>query len=134
MKTPENLDESRDECQRLAEAIRLNKPLALAYYLKKDLREVWEQGEEEAAEAHRMDWILRAGASGVGMLRKFAKTLRLHALGSLAWRDYPIPTGPPEGTNNKIKTMKRQAYGFQDQEFFKIKIHALHQTKYALVG
>ncbi|HEY5312176.1 MAG TPA: transposase, partial [Pirellulales bacterium] len=39
-----------------------------------------------------------------------------------------------EGTNNKIKTMKRQAYGFRDQEFLKLKIYAIHEAKYALVG
>ncbi|MEA3222469.1 MAG: transposase, partial [Thermodesulfobacteriota bacterium] len=39
-----------------------------------------------------------------------------------------------EGTNNKIKTLKRQAYGFRDKEFFKLKICALHETKYALTG
>jgi transposase len=39
-----------------------------------------------------------------------------------------------EGTNNKIKTLKRQAYGFRDKEFFKLKIMALHESKYALVG
>jgi transposase len=39
-----------------------------------------------------------------------------------------------EGTNNKIKTMKRQAYGFRDQEFFKLKILAIHETRYALIG
>jgi len=39
-----------------------------------------------------------------------------------------------EGTNNKIKTMKRQAYGFRDLEFLKLKIFAIHRTKYALVG
>jgi transposase len=43
-------------------------------------------------------------------------------------------TGPLEGTNNKINTMKRQAYGFRDSEFFKLKIMALHQAKYALTG
>jgi transposase len=31
-----------------------------------------------------------------------------------------ISSGPMEGTNNKIKTMKRQAYGFRDHEFFKL--------------
>ena len=36
--------------------------------------------------------------------------------------------------NNKIKTMKRQAYGFRDLEFFKLKIMAIHKSKYALVG
>jgi transposase len=53
----------------------------------------------------------------------------------LAHYDFPISTGPLEGTNNKIKTMKRQAYGFRDDmEFFKLKIMAIHETKYALVG
>jgi len=39
-----------------------------------------------------------------------------------------------EGTNNKIKTLQKQAYGFRDTNFFKLKIYALHETKYALVG
>ncbi|MDP8243998.1 MAG: transposase, partial [Candidatus Hinthialibacter antarcticus] len=39
-----------------------------------------------------------------------------------------------EGTNNKIKTMKRQAYGFRDQEFFKLKIMAIHQCRYSFTG
>ena len=41
---------------------------------------------------------------------------------------------PLEGMNNKIQTMKRQAYGFRDMEFYKLKICAIHETKYALVG
>jgi len=134
VKNPENLDKSKNEHQRLAEILKLNEPLALAYYLKEDLREVWEQEDEAAAQAHLLDWIARAEVSGVAMLIKFAKTLRFHAIGILAWYDYPISTGPLEGTNNKIKTMKRQAYGFRDQEFFKLKILGLHETKYALVG
>jgi transposase len=44
-----------------------------------------------------------------------------------------ITSGPMEGTNNKIKTMKRQAYGFCDTEFFKLKILAIHQTTYELI-
>ena len=68
------------------------------------------------------------------MLKKFAKTLSLHRIRILAYYDYAISTGPLEGTNNKIKTMKRQAYGYRDMEFFQLKIYALHTTKYALVG
>ena len=68
------------------------------------------------------------------MLSKFADTLMAHRAGILAYYDYPISTGPLEGTNNKIKTMKRQAYGFRDMDFFKLKIKAIHQTRYALVG
>ncbi len=49
-----------------------------------------------------------------------ARTLALHRGGLLAYYDARIPSGPLEGTNNKIKTMKRQAYGFRDLEFFKL--------------
>ncbi len=134
LKNYENLDESKNERTRLEEAIKLNAPLATAYYMKEELRELWELDDYEEAEKFLMDWILRAESSGIAMLKKFAKTLRIHAHGILAYYDYPISTGPLEGTNNKIKTMKRQAYGFRDQNFLKLKIYAIHKTKYALVG
>jgi transposase len=134
LKRPENLDDSRSERQRLEEALRLNEPLATAYYLKEELGELWEQEDQEEAERFLMDWILRAESTSIRMLRKFARTLRFHAWGILAWYDYNISTGRLEGTNNKIKTMKRQAYGFRDPEFLKLKILGIHETKYALVG
>ena len=68
------------------------------------------------------------------MLHKFAQTLDAHREGILAYFDFPISTGPLEGTNNKIKTLQKQAYGFRDLDFFKLKIYALHETRYALVG
>ena len=134
LKRPENLDPKRNEPERLEEALRLNEPLSIAYYLKEELNEIWEQEDRAAAEALLMDWILYAESTGIRMLIKFAKTLRIHALGILAYYDYPISTGPLEGTNNKIKTMKRQAYGFRDPEFLKLKILGIHESKYALVG
>jgi transposase len=134
LKRPENLEPTRREPQRLEEALRLNEPLATAYYLKEELYEIWEQEDRETAEALLMDWITFAEATGIRMLHDFAKTLRFHAWGILAYYDHPISTGPLEGTNNKIKTMKRQAYGFRDQEFFRLKILGIHESKYALVG
>ena len=65
----------------------------------------------------------------------FTTTLEDHFEGILAYYDFDcLSTGPLEGTNNKIKTMQRKAYGYRDMEFFKLKIMALHETKYALVG
>ena len=134
VKRPENLEARRNEQARLEEALQLNEPLATAYYLKEELSEFWEQDDEEEATAFLLDWLALAEASGVKVLVGLAKTLRKHALGLLAYYDYPISTGPLEGTNNKIKTMKRQAYGYRDKEFFKLKILAAHEAKYALVG
>jgi transposase len=134
LKRPENLDPLRNEPARLQEALKLNQPLATAYYLKEQLGEVWEQEDQDAAQAFLLDWIQQAETSGIRMLKNFAKTLRGHAWGILRYYDHPISTGPLEGTNNKIKTMKRQAYGFRDSEFLKLKIYAIHEAKYALVG
>jgi transposase len=134
LKNPENLDPLRNEKERLEDALRLNTPLTVAYYLKEDLRQIWQQKNKATARRVLEDWIRRAKASEVGMLEKFARTLEEHREGILAFYDYRISTGPLEGINNKIKTMKRQAYGFRDREFFKLKILGLHQTKYALVG
>jgi transposase len=134
LKLAENLDTEQNEKARLKEALKLNKPVALAYCLKEDLRRFWEQPGKTFATAFLDDWIRRARASGVNMLRQMAKTLEKHRAGLLAYYDYPISTGPLEGTNNKIKTMKRQAYGFRDHDFFKLKILAIHEAKYALVG
>jgi transposase len=134
LKNPENLDPKRKERERLEEALRMNQPLATVYYLKEDLRQIWQQPDKATATCVLEDWIRRAEASCIKVLQKFAATLGRHRTGILAYYDCCISTGPLEGTNNKIKTMQRQAYGFRDQEFFKLKILALHETKYALLG
>jgi transposase len=134
LKAPENLDADRDEKRRLEEALTLNKSLATAYYLKEDLRQFWERPGKRFATAFLNDWIKRAESSGIKMLQEMARTLAAHRSGLLAYYDVPITSGPMEGTNNKIKTMKRQAYGFRDKEFFKLKILAIHESKYELVG
>lgn len=131
---PENLDERKNEPQRLQKALDLNAPLYVAYYLKEQLRLVWDQPDKKTARENLNAWIALANFSEVRMLQQMAKTLAFHREGILAWYDYPISTGPLEGTNNKIKTMKRQAYGFRDHEFLKLKILGIHETKYALVG
>jgi len=134
LKNPENLDEKRNEHQRLEEALQINRPLAIAYYMKEDLRTLWTKDSKEQAQEFLNDWIARADSSGVKILKKFARTLAIYRNGLLAFYDVPITTGPLEGTNTKIRVLQRQAYGFRDPEFFKLKIFSLHETKYALVG
>ena len=134
LKNPENLDEAKGEPQRLQEALELNTSLFIAYYMKDQLRQLWSQPDKRTAETFLTDWIRLANITGIRVLMKFAKTLAARRQGILAWYDYPISTGPLEGTNNKIKTMQRQAYGFRDREFLILKIMAIHETRYELVG
>ena len=134
LKNPENLDAAKNEKERLEQAISLNKPLAVAYYMKEELRTFWQQANKIEAKKLVNEWVAKAVSSGIAVLKTFAKTLQMNKEAILAYYDHKISTGPLEGFNNKIKTMKRQAYGFRDMDFFKLKIKALHKTKYALVG
>jgi len=114
--------------------LNINQPLATAYYLKEELKLIWQQANREECEKFFGQWIAKAFASGIKGLHKVANSLLSHRTGIFNWYDFRISSGPLEGFNNKIKVMKRQAYGFRDKEFFKLKIYALHKTKYVLTG
>ena len=120
--------------QRLHAALQANEPLAKAYYLKESLRRVWRQRTKDDADMVLTDWVRQASESGVAILQGMADTIERHKNGILAWYDHRTSTGKTEGINNKIKTMKRQAYGFRDMDFFKLKILSLHDSTYAFCG
>ena len=134
LKRSADLDPKRDERRRLKEALRLNESLATADYLKEDLAQIWQQPGKVSGRIVLDHWIADAESSGIKQLMKFARTLQTHREGILHWYDHPISTGPLEGTNNKIKLLQRQAYGYRDLHFFKFKLLALQNAQHALVG
>jgi len=134
LKSSKKLSTLNEECEKLKNALKLNKPLAIAYYLKDDLGQIWKQDDKEEAEFLLWDWIKKATTSGVSYLIRFAKMLNKYTSEILAYYDFnKMSSGPMEGTNNKIKTLQKRAYGYRDMEFFKLKIKALHETRYALI-
>ena len=58
-----------------------------------------------------------------------AVTIRAYRTGVPAWYDCPISTGKVEGINNKIKVMKRVAYVFRDERYFRLGLYALHDCR-----
>ena len=115
-------DLSGFEKGRLSELLRLNRRLAKVYILKDELKGLWMYHYRAAAEKHLNNWIRMARRSRIKALRQFAKTLNRYRDGILAHCHYPINSGVLEGCNNKIKVMKRVAYGFHDDEYFMLKI------------
>lgn len=133
LKREDNLDEGKEERKRLEEALKVNQPLAEAYYLKEELNLLWNQKDSKEAERFLTGWVARARATGIQPLIKFGNMLLSHRTGIFNWYEHHISTGPLEGFNNKIKVLKRKAYGYRDSYFFKLKIYALHETRYALL-
>jgi transposase len=78
----------------------------------------WKQKNRSDPESFLSHWIAKTESSKIPMLVTFAKTLRAHKFGLLSFYDYPISTGPLEGTNNKIKTLQKQVYGIRETTCF----------------
>ncbi len=79
-------------------------------------------------------WCKEARGLGNKHTTRIANTIlrRFHAI--LAWYDYPITTGPLEGINNKVKVLKRVAYGYRDNEFFGLRLLFIHEARFRLAG
>ena len=114
---------------RLENALAMNEPLSKAYYLKEQLRQIWSQPTKDMAEKVLDDWIRQAEQSKIAQLQKMAVTVKTYKKGILAWYDCHLSTGKVEGINNKIKVMKRNAYGFRDERYFTLRLYVLHDCR-----
>ena len=114
---------------RLDNALAMNEPLSKAYYLKEQLRQIWVQPVKAMGESVFDDWVRQAEQSKIPQLQKKAVTMRAYKAGILAWYDCHLSTGKVEGINNKIKVMKRNAYGFRDDRYFTLRLYALHDCR-----
>lgn len=123
---------AKGKAQKLQAALDLNAPLAAGYYLKEELRELWSMSTKEEATVFLEGWLTRARTSGYHYIEKMANSVARYQSGILAWFDHPISNAVVEGMNNKIKVLKRNAYGYRDLEYFKLKVKALFQPRYAL--
>lgn len=112
----------------------LNEPLYKAYLLKEDLRLLWTLPSKRKAKRFLRKWLARARASGLKDFVKLANTLDRHRRAIVAYFNHPISTGPLEGMNNKIKVLKRQAYGFRDNEYFALRLAFIHEDTPSFPG
>ena len=114
--------------------LKANQPLFVAHSMKEQLRLFWQREDFEGAKSFLDIWLKDAMASGIRVLARVAKTLAAYKSGLLNFFKHGITSAVVEGTNNKIKTLKRQAYGFRDMDYFKLRLYHLHTQRYSLSG
>lgn len=131
MLNPDNLAKKKESArERLKMALELNEPLAIAYYMKEELRVIWQQASKEKASNLLTEWIQKADASAINILKSFARTLARLRHSILAYYDFDgLSSGKIEGSNNKIKTIHKTAYGYRDLAFLKLKILSMHENR-----
>jgi len=122
-----NLDEG--QAIQLDELLSANAPLAKVYLLKTALKELWFAPTIREGLKRWREWFRLALDSGLAPAIQFAKRLRKYLRGILASALFPMNTSMLEGVNNKIKVIKRTAYGFRDSAYFFLKIKAAFPGK-----
>ncbi|MFD1691711.1 ISL3 family transposase [Azotobacter chroococcum] len=127
LRNRENLKE--DHAVRLQELLAANQPLATVYVLKDALKEVWYAPSVREGWRRWRAWLRHARESGLAPLQRFARNLQHYARGILASARFHMHTSLLEGVNNRIKVIKRMAYGFRDEEYFFLKIKAAFPGK-----
>jgi transposase len=113
-----------DDKLRLEELLDANHNLMTVYLLNDYLKELWSLRSVKQAEQCWQQWYRLATESGIPHLVLFARRLQGYLHGILNHCKWPLHTGLLEGINNKIKVIKRTAYGFRDHEYFFLKIRA----------
>ena len=126
LKNQENL--VGDQSERLAALLAANRNLNTVYVLKDQLKHIWTYRRPAWARRALEQWCALAEASGLAPLKTFAKNLRRHEAGIVNHCRYPLHTGRLEEINNKIKVIKRMAYGFRDVRLFHLNAPRQHPT------
>ncbi len=122
-----NLDKfDEDAKKRFNNILQTNEPLFKAYYLKEDLCQIWMQEDKAAGEEQLKYWCERARESKLPAMVKVANSLQARRTGILAWYDCRVTNAILEGTNNKVKVIKRKGYGYRDDEYFDLLLLGMH--------
>jgi len=111
--------------------LEINKPLAAAHALKEQFQLFWRKHSIPEGAGFLACWIMDAIDTGIQELQKVSKTILRHGKDMLNFFKHRVTNGKTEGVNNKIKTMKRQAYGFRDIIYFKLRLYNLHKQRYS---
>jgi transposase len=123
LRNPDNLTRQEDQV-RLRELLQANRVLLTVYVLKDDLKTLWSYRHIGYAQRFWQQWYSRAIRSRIAPLKAFARNLKTYLPGVLSHCRWPLGTNLVEGINNKIKVIKRMAYGFRDDAYFFLKIRA----------
>ena len=107
---------------RYNQLIQANEIFLTIELIKIALDEAYASTDEEEMSKLIFDIMELCEASGNNHLIKFRNLLYNHFDGIITHATHKISTGKIEGVNNKIKTLRRQAYGYPDDEYFFLKL------------
>lgn len=108
----------------LNELLSVNRRLLKAYLLKEDFSKFWKYKNLGNAKRFWDSWKKSLRWQRLKPLQEFAAMFDRHSenIFNTFRRKEPLKMGYIEGSNNKIKTLIRQHYGYKNNEYLKLKI------------
>ncbi|MDD4012112.1 MAG: transposase, partial [Sphaerochaetaceae bacterium] len=113
---------SVNSSRRLNEMLASNERIQAAYVFREMLQSALACMNAAIMRAALTRYIAAIRKSRIKELEGIASMLEKRIDGIVSHAIYHISNGIVEGTNNMIKTLRRQAYGFRDDECFFLKI------------
>jgi transposase len=108
--------------KRLQELKEINSPLYEAYLAKEQFDQFWTLKSPSEATIFLNDWFAELSSSLANAFEPFFKMIKKYISGILTYFKHGVTNAKAEGFNNKIKVLKRSAYGYRDQTYFQLKI------------
>ena len=115
---------------RYNELIKENKLLFMIDIIKDKLKYAYSLSDEAKMSKEIIDIIDLCKSTKNRHFFWFANLLDSHFEGIIAHATYKISAGKIEGINNKIKTLRRQGYGYPDDEYFFLKLFDMSRQSY----
>ena len=112
-------EEGKEHLERILE---MNTTICLVLILRDSLKNIWTYRTRSWARKKLTEWYELAESLDIPELNKLVNCLRSHEYGILNHCEFAISNGRLEGTNNKIKVIKRKAYGYNDDKYFTLKV------------
>jgi transposase len=113
---------SRKQPVSLQEILDANTDLTKGYVLKEAFRDVFKATNLADGRKRLKAWEAQVRESGVPELLKVLATIERRRSGIENFFQYRVANGMAEGFNNVVATIKKQAYGFHDRDYLRLKI------------
>jgi len=120
LKRGKRLDKRNQET--LRDLMKENEKLYQAYLLKEQVLDIFDEEDEKTALKRLDKWFENVEKAGLEQFKAVVKTIRSYFYGIMNYFKHRLTNAASEAFNNKINVIKRRAYGFQDLEYFMLKI------------
>lgn len=120
LKGQENLSE--EEFEQVSQMLSVSKALAQAYYLLHEFRNIMKSKTKEEAKLKLSAWYMHVGVTELNRFKKCVNTFVDWKEEILNAFETGLTNGYTEGCNNRIKVLKRNAYGVRNFDRFRKRI------------